>query len=105
MGVIMKVYLIFGGFFAGAVLTSVVGRWIMLVRETAAMSSPHPWRMAALISLFHAGPWLLVALGIFVYYEWSEEWLKWIAAGIVAWSVFVGQFVYQVKKRKAQDAK
>jgi hypothetical protein len=40
------------------------------------------WRFAAAASLFHSGPWLLVACGAFVYFERMQPWWGWFMTGV-----------------------
>jgi hypothetical protein len=85
----------------------VVGRWIALVIDTLKGPTPHPRRMAILISLFHAGPWMLVAVAIFSYFEYSERWARLLGVGIIVWAVFAAYFMLaaraNAKKRKAEN--
>ena len=94
------------GTMVGALLTSFVARWVALVIETLRGPSAHPRRMAALVSLFHAGPWLLVAVAIFGFFEYSERWAQLIGVGIIVYTVFIAYFMQRVqanvRKRRAE---
>ena len=85
------------GFFIGAMVTSVVGRWVALVVESLKGPMAHPRRMAALISLFHAGPWMIVAVAVFGYFEYSKQWAQLLGIGILAWAVFIAVFGLRIR--------
>src|SRR5258705_4968800 len=99
MGVIPSAIMIMLGFFIGPAVTAVVGRWVALVVETLRGPTPHPRRMAALVSLFHAGPWMVVAVAIFGYFEYSEQWAQLLGIGIVAWAVFIALFGLRIRAK------
>ena len=95
------------GCMVGAMLTSVVGRWIALVLDTLKGPTLHPRRIAALISLFHAGPWMLVVVAVFGYFEHSKQWAQLLGVGIVVWPVLFAFLMYRVRAavRKRQEEK
>jgi len=105
VGIVPSVVIVLCGFTVGALLTSFVGRWVILLRETLKSDVPHPGRMAVLVSLFHAGPWLIVVVAVFACYEYSERWAQLLGVGILAWGALIAQFLYRHRalKRKRQE--
>jgi zinc transporter ZupT len=90
-----------GGFLAANLLLATLSSWgraIAEVRRTYA--SVHPWRMVVLTSLFNAGPWLLVVVALFVYYEHSAPWAVWFFGGAAVWLVYVGSLMGVVYARR-----
>ena len=100
MEILFGLLMINVGFIAGATLTSFIARWIALVVDTLKQPIPHPRRMAVLVSLFHAGPWMLVVVAIFAYFTYSERWAQLVGIGIVAWGIFVTTFLRRIQARR-----
>ena len=96
------------GFFAGNVIAASLVHWFVAVSETLKLPSPHRWRLAILGSFFNSGPWMLVVVGLFVYFESGAPWARWLCAGAFAWVVFVGWTAYSAwarnRKRKENAA-
>jgi hypothetical protein len=81
----------FGGFLAGHVLVALVSTWIRAVIEVLrGRELSHSWGIVVASSLFNAGPWALLAAGIFTYYEISEAWAPWFFGSAAAWMLFMG---------------
>ncbi len=88
------------GFFAGNIVLAVLWHWIRAALDVHRTGDPgHRWRRVALTSLFNAGPWMLVAAGIFVYYVRDESWAPWFFAGAIAWIAFMAFMVATVWRR------
>ena len=103
MNIAQSAMMIMVGFMVGALLASFVARWAALVIETLKGPSAHPRRMAALVSLFHAGPWLLVAVAIFGFFEYSERWAQLVGVGIIVYAVFIAYFMYRLRAKAREN--
>ena len=63
------------------------------------------WQMAAGAALFHFGPWLVMAVGIFIYHQYGEPWGPWFCAGIAAMFVLLSAFsLTLLSRRKTRPA-
>lgn len=100
MALLWDLNLVFFGVMLGAILTSMVGRWVYLVTETLKSSTPHPKRVAVLVSLFHAGPWMLAAVGIFAYFQYSEPWAPFLGIGVLVWFGIFAFFMGRIRASK-----
>ena len=103
-----SLFVAFGGMVAGAILVSALSRWARVISE-ARRTEPlaHRWRRVALVSLLSSGPWVLVAFGIFTYYEHSAPWVPWFFGGVVVWVVYVAvliSIVWRKHRNKARNA-
>ena len=89
-----------GGLIAGNIVLAVIWHWIRAIFEVLKTGEPaHRWRRVALTSLFNGGPWMIVAVGIFVYYEHSEPWAPWFLGGAAAWMALLGFLVAVTRRR------
>jgi hypothetical protein len=105
MDILWGILLVSWGVILGVTITSMVMRWVLLVAETLKSPTPHPKRTAVLISLFHAGPWTLVVVGLFVYFVHSKAWAQLLGAGMLIWAVIFAVIAYRIRARKqARDA-
>jgi len=100
----------FIGFFAGYMFLAAVLRWVAVVWETARTSQPDGSRrfsfpMAASVSAFHSGPWMILAVGVAVYFVHAESWFPpfIIGAGLAA-IAFASVVVRLVRHIKAKNA-
>ncbi|HEX4333553.1 MAG TPA: hypothetical protein VH040_15550 [Usitatibacter sp.] len=90
---------IFGGFMAAHILVSFVSTWARAIVEIRRESAPsRRWTMIAFTSLFNAGPWALVAAGIFVYFEYSARWFPWFLAGVATVVLFYAVLFWKYRK-------
>jgi len=105
VGAIWTIELIIFGMFLGTMLTSMLGRWVLLVRETLRSPTPHPRRMAILVSLFHVGPWILVVFGLFAVFEYSQRWAQLLGVGILVWLIVFAFLLYRMQLRKRDREK
>jgi hypothetical protein len=80
----------FGGFLAGHVLVALVSTWIRAILEVLrGRELSRSWGIVVASSIFNAGPWALLAAGIFTYYEISAPWAPWFFGSAVAWILFM----------------
>ena len=89
----------FGGFMAFAIFSATVSSWLRAIVEVKRDHPNHPWRMAALTSLFNAGPWFVVVAGLFLYYERSAPWLPWFIGGAIFQFLYFAALMIYVRKR------
>jgi hypothetical protein len=99
----------FGGMVAVNVLYMMLSSWIRTVYELA-KSSPTkrpPWGTIAAVSLFHAGPWALIAAIAFAIYVHASPWAPWFFGGAAAWTLITVALVYIAmrKLRRQMEAK
>jgi hypothetical protein len=76
----------FIGFFAGYMFLTALLRWVAVVWETARLPRPDGPRnfsfaMAAAVSAFHSGPWMIVAAAVLVYFVHAEAWFRPVIVG------------------------
>ena len=97
------------GFLGGIVLFSRVSAWIVIAWE---MGRAHEgggrdrfsFPMAAGVSAFHSGPWLLVACGIFAYYTRGEPWWPWLFGSAIIGVLYPAVLVTNVMRKRGKNA-
>jgi hypothetical protein len=82
MGVLANIGLGMSGFLIGNVAFSRVGHWVVAVHQIAKDQSGEP-KSGRIVSatLLSAGPWFLVATGVFGYFVQSQSWAPPILIG------------------------
>jgi hypothetical protein len=108
MGPFAILAVVVAGFFAGNLVFVAVIRWVHLVVEARNQIAAVEGRRAAsgkvamlasCQSLFHSGPWLLIAVGYFAYQVYSESWAPWLFAGFCGSVVFLGSVITHAATR------
>jgi O-antigen ligase len=95
-----SLFVIFGGVVAGNVLVAILWHWFRAIAEVVnTPPSEGRWRRAALTSLFNSGPWVLLVVALFMYYEHSAPWAPWFFGGAIAWAIFMSILVGVTLKR------
>ena len=106
------------GFMAGMVLSSFLVRWLAVVAEAwPQVSGPRAERPSwgrvlltvASRSLFHSGPWLVVAVAFFAYQVHSKPWAEWLFWGAGVSVFFMATVTIRVahrifKRRRQRNA-
>ena len=97
------------GFFAGYMFLAAVLRWVAVVWEMARIPQPDGSRrfslpMAASVSAFHSGPWMILASGVLVYFVHAEKWFPpfMVGAGLAA-VVFASVVVQMLRYMKTKS--
>ena len=78
-----------GVFLAINDLISLLSSWARAIFELRRERGTTHWGAVAATSLFNAGPWALLATGIFIYYEHAEPWAPWFFGAAGAWIVLL----------------
>lgn len=99
----------FFGFSGGMLLFSRAFGWIATAWEAGRPKQESgrnhfSLALAASVSAFHSGPWLLVASGIFAYYTRAEPWWPWIFGGAIVGLIYPAALIAQVMRRRGRHA-
>jgi hypothetical protein len=80
----------FGGMMAVNVLWMLISSWIrMLLEVSTSTGQKRSWSVVMASSLFHAGPWALIAAIAFGIYVRAAPWAPWFFGGAVVWVLFM----------------
>src|SRR5689334_10594060 len=98
MSVIANLGLGMVGFMIGNLLFLSGARWVLAI-AAAKKSADAPRAAIASATLLHAGPWVIVAVGIFAAYIRSEPWARPIYVGAVTAALFFGVIAIIVQRK------
>ncbi len=93
------------GFLIGNIAFSRVGHWIVALHQIAKDEGGAKTSKFASAMLLSAGPWFLVAVGVFAYFIYPQPWSTPIFVGALIAVVFFSAFSVHLARKAAGQAK
>ena len=95
-------WLLLAGFAVGSLVFSLEVRWVGMLLFAFKERTSSSLGKLVLLSLLSSGPWVLVVIGVFAYYEYRQLWARWVFVGFcAALVVHAFQVVRLLKQRSA----
>src|SRR5436853_186787 len=104
MSIAMLGMVAIGGIFAGIAFVGAMARWVATVWEMARPEREDGSRrlsfgMAASVSVFTSGPWILLVVGFLAYQLREESWMPWFIGGAIIGTGFVANLLVSTYRK------